>query len=245
MTEQKIAVVTGGSRGIGRAIVLDLAKRGFEVHFTFLKDETAARSLVDAVVAAGGKAVSARVDARDIPASVSMIEKVVAERGRVDVLVNNAGIVADRLLAMMSVDDWTSVLSTSLNGLYGMTHPTAKQMMKQRGGRIINLTSVSGVVGIPGQTAYCSAKSAIIGFTRSLSKELAPFGATVNAVAPGFIDTDMLSALSEKQRAASLARVPMRRMGTSDEIANLVGYLSTEAPAYLTGQTIVVDGGLT
>ena len=241
----KVAVVTGGSRGIGRAIVLDLASRGFEVHFTYLKNESAAQSLVEATRAAGKAAVASQVDARDIAASIAMVEKLVAERGRIDVLVNNAGIVADRLLAMMSTDDWNSVLSTSLNGLFGMTNPTAKQMMRQRSGRIINLTSVSGVIGIPGQTAYCAAKSAIIGFTRSLSKELAAYGACVNAVAPGFIDTDMLSVLSDKQRSAAVAKVPMRRFGTTEEIANFVGYLATEAPTYLTGQVIVLDGGLT
>ena len=244
MTDQ-IALVTGGSRGIGRAIVLHLASRGYEVHFTYLKDDTAAHSLVEATRAAGKMAIGLRVDARDVAASIALVEKIVAERGRIDLLVNNAGIISDRLLAMMSTDDWNSVLSTSLNGLFGMTQPTAKQMMKQRSGRIVNLTSVSGVIGIPGQTAYCAAKSAIIGFTRSLSKELAAYGVCVNAVAPGFIDTDMLSALSEKQRAAALAKVPMRRFGSSEEIAGFVGYLAAEAPVYLTGQVIVIDGGLT
>jgi len=243
--EAKIALVTGGSRGIGRAVVEDLVARGFEVHFTYLKDEGAAQSLVDIVSAAGKTAMASRVDARDVNACTAMVEQLIADRGRLDVLVNNAGVLADRLLAMMTVDDWQTVLSTSLNGLFGMTQPAARQMMKQRGGRIINLTSVSGVVGIPGQTAYSAAKSAIIGFTRSLSKELARYGACVNAVAPGFIETDMLASLSPKQRAASIDRVPMKRFGTSEEIAGLVGYLATDAPQYLTGQVLVVDGGLT
>jgi 3-oxoacyl-[acyl-carrier protein] reductase len=244
-SEAKRAIVTGGSRGIGRAIVLDLATRGFEVHFTYLKDEAAAMSLVEQTRRGGQAAVASRVDARDAGASTAMVERVIADRGGVDLLVNNAGIIADRLLAVMSPDVWQSVLSTSLNGLFGMTGPTAKQMMRQRSGRIVNLTSVSGVVGIAGQTAYSAAKAAIIGFTRSLSKELASYGASVNAVAPGFIETDMLSALSPKQRAAALERVPMRRFGTSEEIAGLVGYLATDAPLYLTGQVLIVDGGLT
>jgi 3-oxoacyl-[acyl-carrier protein] reductase len=241
----KIALVTGGSRGIGRAIVLDLARRGFAVHFTYLENEQAAFSVVDATKGFDGLVVPARVDARDVAACASFVARVIAEGGRVDLLVNNAGILSDRLLAMMTTDDWRSVVDTSLNGLFGMTQLTAKQMMRQRGGRIVNLSSVSGVVGIPGQTAYSAAKAAIIGFTRSLSKELARYGATVNAVAPGFIDTEMLSALSEKQRTEARKSVPMGRFGTCEEIAGLVGYLATDAPPYLTGQVLVVDGGLT
>jgi 3-oxoacyl-[acyl-carrier protein] reductase len=241
----KVAIVTGGSRGIGKSIVEDLANRGFSVDFTFVKDEVAAQAVVDKVSGPGRHVAASRVDARDAAACTAFVERIIAERGRIDVLVNNAGVIADRLLAMMTPDDWQAVLSTSMNGLFGMTQPTARQMMQQRGGRIVNLTSVSGVVGIPGQTAYSAAKSAIIGFTRSLSKELARYGASVNAVAPGFIETDMLSSLSPKQRTAAIDRVPMRRFGTAEEIAGLVGYLATDAPAYLTGQTLIVDGGLT
>jgi len=242
---EKIAVVTGGSRGIGRAVVEDLTRRGFEVHFTYLKDEAAAASLVERTRDLGPAASPSRVDGRETQACTSFVEKVIADRGRLDVLVNNAGIMSVRLLAVTSATEWDAVLSTSLNGLYGMTQPAAKQMMQQRGGRIINLTSVSGVVGLAGQTAYSAAKSAIIGFTRSLSKELASWGPTVNAVAPGYIQTDMLSALSAKQLASALEHVPMKRFGTSEEIAGVVGYLAAEAPQYLTGQVLVVDGGLT
>ncbi len=174
-----------------------------------------------------------------------MVERTIAERGRLDVLVNNAGITADRLLPMMSHAEWSSVLETSLNGLFGATKPTVKQMMRQRAGRIINLTSVSGLVGIPGQTNYCAAKAAIIGFTRSLSKELASRGICVNAVAPGFIDTDMLATFTPAQRTAAIERVPMRRFGTADEVASLVTYLALVAPQYVTGQVLVIDGGLT
>jgi 3-oxoacyl-[acyl-carrier protein] reductase len=162
-----------------------------------------------------------------------------------DILVNNAAITADRLLAQMSDQEWSSVLETSLNGLFGATRPTAKQMMRQRSGRIVNLTSVSGVVGIAGQTNYSAAKAAIIGFTRSLSKELAPWQIPVNAVAPGFVETDMLAYMTKEQRTAAVARVPMRRFGTAEEIADLVGYLALEAPVFMTGQTLVIDGGMT
>jgi 3-oxoacyl-[acyl-carrier protein] reductase len=244
-TEPKIALVSGGSRGIGRAVALQLVGRGFEVHFTYLKGENAATRLVDEVREVGGVASATRVDARDTEASMAMVEKVIADRGRLDVLVNNAGIIHDRLLALAVPGDWEPVLATSLNGMFGMTNPASRQMMRQKSGRIVNITSVSGLIGIAGQTAYCAAKAGIIGFTRALSKELARWGVAVNAVAPGFTETEMLDALSAEQKADFLSRVPMHRFGTVDEIANVVCYLSTDAPAYLTGQVIVVDGGLT
>jgi 3-oxoacyl-[acyl-carrier protein] reductase len=240
-----IAMVSGGSRGIGKAIVLRLARAGLDVRFTYLSNEDAAAALVAELREGGHVAQAARVDSRDIAACAEWVEKTIADSGRLDVLVNNAGITADKLLPMMSDTEWSSVLATSLNGLFGASRPASAHMMRARSGRIINLTSVSGVSGIPGQTNYSAAKSAIIGFTRSLAKEMAPWGVCVNAVAPGFIDTDMLATFTPAQRSAAIARVPMRRFGSSDEVANLVHYLALEAPAYLTGQTIVLDGGLT
>jgi len=240
-----VAIVTGGSRGIGRAVVERLAAAGMDVRFTFLSNEAAANAVAEAVRSAGHEARAVRVDARDAAASRSLVEQVIAERGRVDVLVNNAGITADRLLPMMSQSDWSSVLETSLNGLFGATQPAAKQMMRQRSGRIVNVTSVSGVIGIPGQTNYCAAKSAIIGFTRALAKELAGWGIPVNAVAPGYVDTDMIAGFTPAQRTAAMERVPMRRFATAAEVAGLVSYVALEAPTYLTGQTLVVDGGMT
>ena len=246
-TPRAVAVVTGGSRGIGRAIVETLCRAGLDVRFTYLSNQTAATALVEELVAAGvpGTARAIRVDARDAAASGALVEETIAACGRIDVLVNNAGITADRLLPMMSFADWSGVLETSLNGLFGATKPAAKQMMRQRGGSIINVTSVSGLVGIAGQTNYSAAKAAIIGFTRSLAKELAPLGVCVNAVAPGFIDTDMLAGFTPAQRTAAIGRVPMRRYGTAAEVASLVRFLALEAPRYLTGQTLVIDGGLT
>ena len=239
-----VAVVTGGSRGIGRAIVEWLCQAGLDVRFTFLSNEQAAAALTAELAAAGQTARGVRVDARNSAAATSMVEQTISECHRLDVLINNAGVTADRLLPMMSDTDWSTVLETSLNGLFGATKPAAKQMMRQRAGRIINLTSVSGLVGIAGQTNYSAAKAAIIGFTRSLAKELASFGVCVNAVAPGFVDTDMLASFTPAQRAAAVARVPMRRFASAAEIAALVGYLSLEAPSYMTGQTLVIDGGL-
>ncbi len=242
---RRVAIVTGGSRGIGRAIVERLARAGLDVRFTFVSNEVAAASVVEALQASGHAAQASRVDARDASASRAFVEGVIAERGRIDVLVNNAGITADKLLPMMSQADWTSVLETSLNGLFGATQPSAKQMMRQKSGRIVNVTSVSGVTGMPGQTNYCAAKSAIIGFTRALSKELAGWGVPVNAVAPGYVETDMIAGFTPAQRAAAIERVPMRRFAAADEVAGLVAYLALDAPRYLTGQTLVVDGGMT
>jgi 3-oxoacyl-[acyl-carrier protein] reductase len=245
-TDKKIAIVTGGSRGIGRAIVCHLAHEcGFEVYFTYANSEATALSLETAIRNDEGIAHAHKVDGRDRIAVGAFVQYVFIERGRIDVLVNNAAITKDKLLALMTDEDWSSVVDTSLNGLFAMTRPVAKAMMRAKSGRIVNITSVSGVVGIAGQTNYSTAKAGIIGFTRSLSKELAPYGIPVNALAPGFVDTDMLSYMSEAQRKEATARVPMKRFGTADEIAQVVSYLATKAPAFLTGQTIVVDGGMT
>ncbi len=241
---RKVAVVTGGSRGIGRAVVERLARAGLAVRFSFVRSEEAARALSEALAAEGHLAQPLRVDARDAAASRALVEGAVAELGRLDILVNNAGVTADKLLAMMQESEWNEVLATSLNGLFGTSRAAAKQMMRQRSGRIVNLTSVSGLSGIAGQTNYSAAKAAIIGFSRSLSKELAPLGIPVNAVAPGYIETDMTGVFSAGQREAAIQRVPMRRFGTADEVASLVEWLALQAPTYLTGQTLVLDGGL-
>lgn len=241
----KVALVTGGSRGIGRAIVERLARAGLDVTFTYVSSEAAANALAATLAEAGGVVRPRRVDARDARACRDLAEATIAERGRLDVLVNNAAVVADRLLPLMDDESWNRVLDTSLHGLFGTTQPVSRQMMRQRSGRIVNLTSVSGLVGIAGQTNYATAKAGIIGFTRALAKEMASFGVPVNAVAPGFVDTDMLASLSAAQRERALAAVPMRRFASADEVAALVGYLALEAPPYLTGQTIVIDGGLT
>lgn len=244
-SERPVAIVTGGSRGIGKAIVEQLARAGMEVHFTYFQSEAPATALGVALAAEGAVVRAAHVDARDRAASGEWTARVIRERGRLDVLVNNAAVTGDRALPLMSEADWSKVLDTSLNGLFGTCKAAAVQMMRARAGRIVNLTSVSGLVGIPGQTNYSAAKAAIIGFTRSLAKELAVWNVPVNAVAPGFTETDMLAAQTAEQRAAALARVPMRRFATPDEVGRVVRFLALDAPTYLTGHTLVIDGGLT
>jgi len=241
----KVAIVTGGSRGIGRAVVERLARAGLDVTFTYLANEAKAHAVVRGLVDAGCVARARCVDARDAAAGKAMVESVIAERGQLDVLVNNAAVIADKLLATMTLAEWDKVVDTSLHGLFGTTQPAAKQMMRQKHGRIINLSSVSGLRGIAGQSNYATAKAGILGFTRALAKELAPLGICVNAVAPGFVDTEMLAGFTPAQREAAMASVPMRRFASGEEIAALVAYLALEAPAYLTGQTLVIDGGLT
>jgi 3-oxoacyl-[acyl-carrier protein] reductase len=241
----RIAVVTGGSRGIGKAIVERLCRAGVDVCFTYLSNEEAANALVAALRSEGQSVSAERADSRDSAALRALVQGVIAKHGRLDALINNAGITATRLLLMISGPEWSDVLGTNLSGMFGAAQIAAGQMMRQRSGRIINLSSISGVVGFAGQTHYCATKSAILGFTRALSKELAPWGVSVNAVAPGYVETDMLSVLAPAKLEIAKDSVPMRRFGTPDEIANLVAYLTLEAPTYLTGATLVIDGGLT
>jgi 3-oxoacyl-[acyl-carrier protein] reductase len=240
-TNRKVAIVTGGSRGI----VAGLARQGLDVTFTYRESAAAAEALVGELAVEGGAVRACCVDARDARACTDLVEKVIGAHGRIDVLVNNAAAVADKLLAVMTLAEWDAVLDTSLQGLFGTTQPTAKQMMRQRSGRIVTVSSASAFRGVAGQTSYATAKAGIVGFTRSLAKELAPLGIAVNAVAPGFVATEMLARYPADQLEQARASVPMRRFATPDEIAALVGYLALSAPPYLTGQTLVIDGGLT
>jgi len=239
----KTALVTGASRGIGRAIALRLAKDGAKVALNFATNSAKAESVKAEIEAAGGTAILVQGDVSELSVVNELIKRVVDEWGRVDILINNAGITRDNLLLKMSEDDFNRVISTNLKGVFNCTKAVAKLMMKQRGGRIVNMSSVTGLTGNIGQTNYAAAKAGIIGFTKSAARELASRGVTVNAVAPGLINTDMTAALSEKVKEVMLQQIPAGRMGTPEDVANAVAFLVSDQAAYITGQVLSVDGG--
>jgi len=239
----KTALVTGASRGIGRAIALRLAKDGAKVALNFATNSAKAESVKAEIEAAGGTAILVQGDVSELSVVNELIKRVVDEWGRVDILINNAGITRDNLLLKMSEDDFNRVISTNLKGVFNCTKAVTKLMMKQRGGRIVNMSSVTGLTGNIGQTNYAAAKAGIIGFTKSAARELASRGVTVNAVAPGLINTDMTAALSEKVKEVMLQQIPAGRMGTPEDVANAVAFLVSDQAAYITGQVLSVDGG--
>ena len=240
----KVALVTGGSRGIGRAIAEKLASLGARVVINYRQNEAAAKEVVDGIRAAGGEAVAVQGDVRNAEDARRMVKTTLDTFGRLDILVNNAGTTRDNLLALMKEEDWDLVLETNLKGTYQVTKAAIRSMMKQRSGRIINITSVAGVAGNPGQTNYSAAKAGIIGFTRSLAKEIGPRNITVNAVAPGYVPTDLTANLPEDliQRAVELT--PLGRLGTVEDVANVVAFLASDEAGFITGQVLRVDGGM-
>ena len=246
MTEatQRVAVVTGGSRGIGRAICVALSAPGTRVYFNYSSNREAAEETARAIEAAGGKAAFHQVDVASESAVTDHLSTVLKEAGRIDVLVNNAGITRDGLLVRMKAEDWDAVVDTNLKGAFLCTKLAAKAMMKQRFGRIINISSVVAVTGNPGQANYVASKAGLIGFTKAVALELASRGITANAVAPGFIETDMTASLGEKARDAMVAQIPLGRPGTAEEVAAVVEFLASERAAYLTGQVLHVSGGM-
>lgn len=242
--EGKVALVTGGSRGIGRAICLELARRGAAVAVNFAGNEAAAQETAEACRALGVQAEIFRADVAD-PAACEELVKAVKERfGQVDILVNNAGITRDGLLMTAKAEDFDQVLDTNLRGAYFCMKAASKLMMRQRYGRIVNLSSVVGLRGNAGQTGYAASKAGILGLTKAAAKELAARNITVNAVAPGFIDTDMTSVLPEKAKEAMLTTIPMGRPGAPEDVARAVAFFAEESAAYLTGQVLCVDGGM-
>jgi 3-oxoacyl-[acyl-carrier protein] reductase len=243
MLEKQIALVTGGSRGIGNAIALALAGAGARVIGTATTAEGAAR-LTEALASHGYNGRGAQLDAADA-ASIDGLMAQLEQAGELPtILVNNAAITRDMLLVRMKPEDWDAVITTNLTAVYRLCHACVRHMMKERRGRIVNLTSVVGLTGNPGQANYAAAKAGILGFTKSLARELGSRGITVNAVAPGFIDTDMTRALSEEQRAALLRQIPAGRLGTPAEVAGAVLFLVSPQSGYITGETMHVNGGM-
>ena len=240
----KVALVTGASRGIGQATAIELAKAGADVVVNFIGNETVAQETVEKIEALGRKAIKIKANVGDADDVQAMVDEAIATFGHIDILVNNAGITRDGLLIRMKDSDWDEVLNINLKGVYLVTKAVAKLMVKQRAGRIINMTSVSGVTGNVGQANYAAAKAGVIGFTKTCAKELAARGITVNAVAPGFIETAMTDVLPEKIKEGIAATVPFGRMGQPEEIASVVTFLASDFASYITGQVLNVDGGM-
>ena len=242
--EGKIAFVTGASRGIGRSIALTLAEAGADVAINYAGNAAAAEEVAVEIRKMGRRALILQGDVSQTEAAAAMLDAVVAEFGRCDILVNNAGITRDGLLMRMKEEDWDAVLNTNLKGVYNCTKAAIKYMMKQKSGKIVNIASVVGIMGNAGQANYATAKAGCIGFTKSVAKEVASRGITVNAVAPGLIATDMTSVLPEKVVEEMAAGIPLKRAGQPVEVAKAVLFLVTDDAAYITGQTLNVDGGM-
>ena len=240
----KSALVTGGSRGIGKAIVLRLAGQGADVAFSYKGNAAAAAATVADVEALGRKAVAIQGDVSDPTTADAVVKAVLEAFGKLDILVNNAGITRDDLIMRMSVEAWREVLETNLFGAFYMTKAVTRPMLKARSGRIINITSVSGQAGQTGQANYSAAKAGLIGLTKATARELASRSITVNAVAPGFVLTELTEGLPDALKGEITSRTPLGRFGTTDEIANAVAFLASDDAAYITGQVLAVDGGL-
>ncbi len=242
--EGKTALVTGGSRGIGRAIVQTLAQAGAKVAFTFRSREEEANALADQLRSGGTDVLVFQGDAADVAHAAEVVDAVVTAWGSLDVLVNNAGVTRDGLMIRMTEDDWDAVIGTNLKSVFAFCKAAYRPMMKQRGGAVVNLSSVVGVMGNPGQTNYAASKAGIIGFTKSLAKELGGRGVRANVVAPGFVETDMTADMGDKAREAMLSGTPLGRGASPQDIANAVAFLASDAASYITGHTLHVDGGM-
>lgn len=244
MLKNKVALVTGASRGIGRAIALTLSGYGAIVVVNYCGSKDKADEVVNQIKDNGGTAVAYQADIADFEAVKTMFSDIIKEYGRIDILVNNAGITRDNLILKMSEEDFDAVIHTNLKGVFNCLKQASRIMLKQKEGRIINISSISGVVGNPGQANYCAAKAGVIGITKSLAKELGSRGITVNAVAPGYINTDMTAVLKDDLKEKVTELIPLKRLGEVEDIAETVAFLASDKASYITGQTIQVDGGL-
>jgi len=240
----RVAIVTGGSRGIGRAIVKELSSRGVDVAFSFTRNREMADDLVAELQRFDRKAVAYQADVTDFAAAEAMVKAVKAELGSVDYLVNNAGITRDKLIMMMSQEDWDAVINTNLKGVFNVTKQAISVMVRQRRGAILNIASISGVVGMAGQTNYSASKAGLIGFTKALAKEVGRRNITVNALALGLIETDMTASLPEEYKQKMLEQIPLGRYGSVEEVAKVAAFLLSDDARYITGQVIQADGGL-
>lgn len=244
MLEGKVALVTGASRGIGQAIALALAERGAFVVANYSGSEQRAKETVEGIHVAGGRGIAYKCNVADYSACGEMITTLVNEYKHIDILVNNAGITRDNLLVKMSEEDFDSVVDVNLKGCFNTMKHLSRQFLKQRSGKVINITSVSGIMGNPGQANYCASKAGVIGLTKSVARELGSRGITVNAVAPGLIETEMTESLPDAAKEAMLNQILLKRMGQAKDVAEVVAFLASEAADYITGQVINVDGGM-
>ncbi|WPB90346.1 3-oxoacyl-[acyl-carrier-protein] reductase [Streptomyces malaysiensis] len=244
-SESRVALVSGGSRGIGREVVLRLARDGFDVAYCYRSDEAAANVLEKEVRELGVRALAVRADVSDIESVRSFVARAEETLGPVDAAVTSAGITRDNPLLMMADEEWKQVIGTNLDGVYHVCRAVIFEMMKRKSGAIVNLSSVAGVYGNPTQTNYSASKAGIIGFSRSLAKEVGRYGIRTNVVAPGFIETDMTAELSDQVRKKALQQIPLKRLGRPEEVADLVSYLVSDRAAYITGAVFQIDGGIT
>lgn len=241
----KTALISGGSRGIGESIVYEFANEGAKVAFTYSSSEERAKKIKNNIVSVGGKCLTYKCDIRDRDSIKDVVDKVKASFGTIDIVINNAGIIRDKALMMMEDKDWRDVVDINLTGVYNFTRAVIVTLLKQKSGNIINISSVAGIVGIPGQTNYSASKAGIIGFTKALAKEVGPYGVRVNAIAPGYTETDMIDGLNEDFREKAKKMIPLGRFGEATEIAKIAAFLASDKSGYITGQIISVDGGLT
>ncbi len=242
--DDRIAIVTGGSRGIGRAIALELARRGAAVVVNYHTHAEAANAVVAAIDGQGGRAMAIQADVSDLEQAEQLIRKALDQFGQIDILVNNAGTTRDMVIMMMPEADWDVVIATNLKSAFNCSKAAVKAMMRRRYGRIINMTSVAGIAGNAGQTNYSASKAGLIGFTKALAREVAARNITVNAVAPGFIPTDLTEGVPEEIKEASLKTIPLQRWGTAEEVAYAVAFLASDEASYITGHVLSVDGGM-